>query len=357
MRRIVCLLAIISAVQLNAQDTAQHWQFNAYAEFYAQYDANNPANNTRPACVYSYNRNNELNLNLGYTRAAYSGEKLRAAFSLGTGTYMNVNYATEPGVLKNIYEANLGIKLSAGKAWWLDIGILPSHIGFESAIGKDNFTLSRSILADNSPYYETGARLSYTSADGKWYAAFLLLNGWQHIQRPDGQSFPSLGTQLTWKPTDAVTLNSSSFIGTDRPDTARKMRYFHNFYGQFQMNNKWSAILGFDIGAEQQQVSKIKMNVWYSPVLILRYSPSEKTNFAFRTEYYRDVQQVVIGTGTANGFRTKGASLNMDRSLNKHLVWRNEIKWWSSFDKVFEKRDGRYTDQSWVFTTAFALFF
>jgi hypothetical protein len=357
MKRIVFILSILTVLRLNAQDSIQHWQFNGYAEFYAQYDANNPANNTRPAYVYSYNRNNELNLNLGYIRAAYTGEKLRAAFSLGAGTYMNANYAAEPGVLKNIYEANLGIKLSAKKEWWLDIGILPSHIGFESAIGKDNFTLSRSILADNSPYYETGARLSYTSADGKWYTAFLLLNGWQHIQRPDGQSLPAFGTQLTWKPSDALTLNSSSFIGTDKPDTARKMRYFHNFYGQLQFNKKWSAILGFDIGAEQQQVSKSKMNIWYSPVLMLRYASSEKTNFAFRSEYYRDALQVLINTNTANGFRTKGISLNVDRYLKQHLVWRNEIKYWNSFDKVFEKRDGRYTDQSWVFTTSFGLFF
>ena len=39
--------------------------------------------------------------------------------------------------------ANAGYKLSAKKAWWLDIGVLPSHIGFESAVGKDNWTLTR----------------------------------------------------------------------------------------------------------------------------------------------------------------------------------------------------------------------
>ena len=28
--------------------------------------------------------------------------------ALAAGTYMNANYAAEPGVLKNIYEANAG---------------------------------------------------------------------------------------------------------------------------------------------------------------------------------------------------------------------------------------------------------
>jgi hypothetical protein len=40
---------------------------------------------------------------------------------------------------------------------------MPSHIGFESAIGKDCATLTRSILADNSPYYEAGVKIDITS--------------------------------------------------------------------------------------------------------------------------------------------------------------------------------------------------
>nr|WP_290930803.1 outer membrane beta-barrel protein [Haliscomenobacter sp.] len=63
---------------------------------------------------------------------------------------------------------------------------MPSHIGFESAIGKDCWNLSRSILAENSPYYETGVRLSLNSANGKWYAAAMLLNGWQRMARATG---------------------------------------------------------------------------------------------------------------------------------------------------------------------------
>ena len=34
---------------------------------------------------------------------------------------------------------------------WLDAGIFVSHIGLESANSRDNLTLTRSIMADNSP--------------------------------------------------------------------------------------------------------------------------------------------------------------------------------------------------------------
>jgi hypothetical protein len=40
---------------------------------------------------------------------------------------------------------------------------MPSHIGFESVISADCWTLTRSLLAENSPYYETGMRLEATS--------------------------------------------------------------------------------------------------------------------------------------------------------------------------------------------------
>lgn len=60
---------------------------------------------------------------------------------------------------------------------------MPSHIGFESAIGKDCWNLTRSILADNSPYYETGIKLGYTSKNEKLYLAGMYLNGWQRIQK------------------------------------------------------------------------------------------------------------------------------------------------------------------------------
>lgn len=195
---------------------------------------------------------------------------------------MNANYAAEKGVMKNIYQANVGFRLSSKHNLWLDAGILPSHIGWESAIGKDNFTLSRSIAAENSPYFETGARLAYTSAGGKWYLSALVLNGWQRIERPDGNSTPAFGTQITFKPSDHVTLNSSSFIGNDKPDSIRRMRYFHDLFGTFTFAGKWSATAGFDAGAERKEKGVSGYYTWYILHIqrVLRYTKGNKTQAA-----------------------------------------------------------------------------
>jgi hypothetical protein len=248
---------------------------------------------------------------------------------------MDANYSAEPGVLKNIFEANAGVKISKKKNIWVDAGIMPSHIGFESALSKDCWTLTRSMLADNSPYFETGVKLSYTSDNEKWYLSALLLNGWQRIQRIDGNNSPAFGHQLTFKPNAKLAFNSSSFIGSDKPDSVKQMRYFHNLYAQIQATKKLGFIAGFDIGAEQQTKSSSKYNLWYSPVLIARYATTTKSFLALRFEYYFDKNGVIISTGTANGFQTLGYSVNYDYIIRENILWRIEAKMLNSKDRVF----------------------
>jgi hypothetical protein len=309
--------------------------FSGYIETYYVYDFANPVNHTLPSFVYSHNRHNEVNLNLGFLKAAYEKDKVRANFTLMTGTYANANLAAEPGVLKNIFEANIGVKIAQNRNLWVDAGIFASHIGFESAISKDCWTLSRSILADNSPYYESGAKVSYTSNDSKWFVSGLLLNGWQRIQRVDGNNMPAFGHQLTYKPNDKITLNSSSFVGSDSPDSTRLMRYFHNFYGIFQVNQKLGFILGFDIGFQQKAPKSSEYNTWMSPVIIAKYSPTARLSVAARAEYYTDKNQVIVATGTTNGFQTYGNSFNIDYKIADNVVWRSEYKMLSSKDNIF----------------------
>ncbi|MDM1296289.1 porin [Sphingobacterium sp. N143] len=330
---------------------------SGYAEVYYQQDFNNPKSNTRPGFVYSHNRNNEVSLNLGLIKATYETQNTRANLGIGVGSYMNANYMAEPGVLKNIYEANIGIKLSKTHNLWLDAGIFPSHIGFESAISADCYTLTRSIMAENSPYFETGAKLSYGTTNGQWNMAVFILNGWQRIQRMDGNTTPAFGHQLTFRPSDKITLNSSSFIGNDFPESERRMRYFHNLYGQFQVSDQFALIAGFDIGTQQKAKGSSKYSTWYAPALIAKYSPSEKISMAARGEYYHDQDGVIISSGTANGFQTLGASVNIDYQILPNIVWRTEFKNLRSKDAVFATRGEKMKKGNSSLITALAVRF
>lgn len=356
---IAILISNSFALAASAQDSTINpvVTFSAYVEPYYAYDFNNPtADGNRPGFFYSYNRHNEVNINLGMIKANYAAQNIRANAAVAVGTYMNANYAAEPGVLKNILEMNTGVRLSKKRDLWLDAGVFGSHIGFESAIGKDCRTLTRSLLAENSPYFETGAKVTYNTPSGKWLLSGLVLNGWQRIQRVSGNSLPSFGTQIQYKPNATVLLNSSTFVGTDKTDIGRQMRYFHNFYGIFQLSEQWEATAGFDIGWEQTARNSSEYNTWYSPVLILRYAANSKCSIAARAEYYSDENGVIIATGTSNGFGVMGLSLNVDYAFLPNAVWRIEGRFFNSQDDIFV-RDNAFTNTNGLITTALAVSF
>ena len=211
------------------EENKKPFTFSGYLETYYSYDFGNPDNHLRPGFVYSYNKHNEVNLNLGFAKVNYAKDNIRGNFALMAGTYAEYNLAAEQDLMKNIFEANVGVKISSKYNLWVDAGIMPSHIGFESAIGKDCMNLTRSILADNSPYYEAGVKIGYTSSSEKWYLAAMYLNGWQRTQKVDGNQTPAFGTQVTYKPSGKITLNWSTYFGNEQPDINRKWRYFNNF--------------------------------------------------------------------------------------------------------------------------------
>ncbi|WP_259015821.1 porin [Emticicia fluvialis] len=337
MKKIIAAALMLMVLRAHAQEN-KPLTFSGYVETYYSYDFSKPGNHEKAPFFYNHNRHNELNLNLGLLKAAYATDKVRANVGIMAGTYAQYNMAAEQGLLKNVYEANVGVKVSGKNNLWVDAGIMPSHIGFESAIGKDSWNLTRSLLAENSPYYESGVRLSYTSANEKWYLAGLVLNGWQRIQRVPGNQTPAFGTQITYKPNSNVTLNWSSYAGDEQPDSLRRWRYFNNVYGQFQINKKLGLITGFDFGIEQKTNGSTRYNHWLSPVLIVRYSATDKLRLAARAEYYQDKNGVIIATGTANGFQTLGYSLNMDYALANNLLWRVEGRLLDSKDRIFDNK-------------------
>ncbi|QQR86079.1 MAG: porin [Flavobacteriales bacterium] len=354
MKRLLFLPLVGIALASNAQKLDSAVTISAYAEVYYSYDLANPDSHLRPGFFYSFNRHNEVNLNLGMVKLNYAKNYVRGNIALMAGTYPQYNLAAEPELLRSVFETNAGVKLSKKKELWLDAGIMPSHIGFESAIGKDCWNLTRSLLADNTPYYEAGARLSYTSSNGKWYASGLLLNGWQRIARVDGNNTLAFGTQLTYKPNSNTVINWSTFIGNDKPDSLSQMRIFNNLYAQFQVTDRLGLILGCDIGTEEA-ASGDSTNMFITPIVIPRFKINDRTYIAARWELYQDEDGVIIATGTPNGFNTMGYSLNLDRWIAPNVLWRIEGRMLQGEDKIFMDADGAATTDNVFFTTSLAI--
>lgn len=353
LNKFLCSAAGFLSISLvDAQEISESLKSNltisGYIESYYTYDFNNPEDHKRPAFIYSHNRSNEFSVNLAMLKATYDGDKVRSNLAIAVGSYMNANYAGEEGVWKNVYEANVGYKLLENHDLWIDAGVLPSHIGGESAIGLDNISLSRSLAAENSPYFETGARLSYTTKDSKLYLAAVALNGWQRIQLPNTSKNMSFGHQIQYKPIESVVVNSSSYIGDEGSDS---LRFFHDLYVQVAVNEKMNILANWDYGMQKQPLLS-KNYHWWNTGIQANYAFSPKVKMNARLEYFNDEDGVVFGRYGEVGTNILGYSAGFDVDLYKGLIWRTEVRNLNSSEKVFANNQSELKNNSTTISTA-----
>jgi len=335
MKKRVTLLSLFFVCNLFAQDNSDiKFIFSGFLETYYSYDFNQPQSEGKLPFMYNYNRHNEFNVNIGLLRAKVEYENVYASIALHSGTYVDDNYANEK--IKYLNEAFVGLYMDKAKRNSIEVGILPSYIGFESAITATNLNVTRSILAENSPYFMTGVKYNYKQSD-KWNFAVLVTNGWQRINKPQKDVAPSFGTQIIYKSTPSSTLNWSTFIGKEFFGTELTMRYFSNLYYDNKWNDKWRTIVGFDFGLQDTSSKNNGYENWLSPVFIAQYSINTKWQSAFRVEYYQDKSNVIIAVD--DQFETLGLSLNFDYLPNSKVKFRTEARYFDSKEKVFLKNE------------------
>ena len=328
-----------------------------FVDGYYGYDFRHAATHDRPGFLYSHDRQNEFTVNNALVGLRYQDERVRGAVGLHAGSYVTANYAAEDPVFKHVYEAYAGFR--PFKKAWLDAGIFASHIGFESAISKDNWTLTRSLMAENSPYYESGVRFTYEVAPALTLTA-LGLNGWQNIR--ENNQAKALGTQIQWKPTAKLLVNSSTFYGNEQPqDSVRRRRYFHDFYVSYAATERLSLALVFDVGKQEQARRGGKADTWHTGAAFVRYQLAEGWTAAARAEYYTADHGVIINSIspalTDADVKLKGASLNLDYAPTSHVLVRVEGRLLKAKDNVFQQRNGRTADSYGNLTSSIALSF
>lgn len=296
--------------------------------------------------IYSHSRADQLAINQALLDAKVATAQFRCALGLQAGTYVQKNYAIENRVVQHLYEAQVGFKPVANANVWIDAGIFPSHIGLESAISKDNLTPTRSLMAENTPYYEAGAKVTW-DASKRWSYSLLLLQGWQQIGSKSSNK--AIGTQVQFKPNDTLVFNSSTYIGQspNSPD-ARLRRYFHDFYVTWQATKEWSFAFTTDYGAEERSTSDRSLNSWASATAMAKWQFAPQWAVAARAEHYYDPHGLTIATGTTDNFVADGASINLDYQANAHVLVRLELRTIGAQRAVFVESTGLSDNNSYA---------
>lgn len=312
-------------------------QINGFVDAYYGFDFNQPKDSWRSYAVSSP-RHNEFNINLAYIDIRYQEEMVRARFVPGVGTYINSNYAAEAGTLKNIVEANVGLRLSAKKGIWVDVGVLGSPFTNETALSKDHLLYTRSFAAENAPYYVTGARLTLPVTN-KLTAYAYVLNGWQIIT--DVNKSLSGALQLEYKPTDKLLINLNNYIGSEesKQNPLFGNRYFSDLYFIYQPNKRFSATADVYGGLQNKldTITGTRTNFgWWQFNICARFKPKPKYGFSYRFEYYDDPHSIVVmPITTTKGFSTFSESLGFDRFIGSHAMFRMEARHFFSSKQVY----------------------
>jgi hypothetical protein len=308
-------------------------------------------------------RDRELNINLAYLDAKLSGPRLRGRMAFQAGTSVQINYAAEPALgfasgpllARHIQEAVAGYRVADNL--WVDAGIYFSHIGSEGWISRDNWTYTRSLIAEWSPYYESGVKATW-SPSARFTGLFTVVNGWQNISETNDDK--AIGIRLDYSPTSSITLSYSNFLGNELPDSIPSANRFFNDVSVRVLFGGRAGLLGtFDWGTQNDFD-------WYGYALIGRIKLAEHIAVVGRVERFADPDQVLILTGLDDGFEVNGFSLGLDVALpapfsgigpGSRFLWRTEFRALPADRAIFPNRIVRLSDNQNFLVSSFALTF
>ena len=265
-------------------------------------------------------RDRSLGLMQGHAEITGSSPSIWWRVALQDGWFPDVNYTGADYDWRFLQEASVGLR--ASDRLTISGGVMPSHIGYESMIARDNLTLSRSFTADNTPYYETGLSGTYSASD-KLSISVLLLNGWQRIV--DNNDDLSIGTAVKWQPDSSVTLSWNTYVGNDQPrDRPSLVRFHNNIWCEWKATDKLALVGLLDLGLQQRPNSGTS-TLWYTG-FVSRYTLSASFRLAGRVEHYADPDAVIVQTPLGGGFVAASASLNADYDVTENILGRVECR-------------------------------
>lgn len=353
-------LALPALLQAQAADTSTRITLGGFVDSYYAFDFNRPANfdrsfTTQPA------RHDEFNVNLAFVEAKLDAPRLRGRLALQAGTSVQSNYAGElrngsvsgPELSRLIQEAVVGMKIADDL--WIDGGIFLSHIGMEGFISRDNPMYTRSLVADFSPYYESGAKLTWQPTAAVT-ALFTMINGWQNITETN--SGKSVGVRIDYAPSTRTTLSYYSYLGDEAVDSARHRQVrFYNGVGIKQALGARLLVLAEADHGTQVRASGSGSASWYGAMLTARYVVAPTAAIVGRAERYADRDQVIVATGVADGLRANGASIGLDIAPQPRVLWRSELRGFEGEMAVFPRRSGGPSKRDAFVVTSIALTF
>jgi hypothetical protein len=300
-------------------------------DLYYAYNSNHPANrmNFVPGTGTTAKRANEFSVNLAEVEVSMPAEPVGFRIAVGAGTGEDVVHAAEPGgrdVWRHLLLASVTYQTHVGRGLAFEGGIMPSHVGMETFASKDNWNYTRSWLAEYSPYYQTGIKVSYPFND-RWSGQLHMVNGWQTIG--DNNDAKTLGTQVAYA-SDKVSASFNTLAGPELADDDSDWRVFGDLVLTVRPTPAWSVGVNLDAARESRPTGPAAS--WWGTATYVRFAPEpSRYAVALRGEYFSDPDAAISGTAQ----RLSEATLIFEYRPSKHLIVKVEGRYDRSSAPVF----------------------
>ena len=224
-----------------------------------------------------------------------------------------------------------------GSGLRLDAGKFVTHFGYEVIEGYDGYNdnASRSLLFGFTiPFVHTGLKATYAFSD-QLAGMFEICNGWDVAR--DNNSSKSIGLQVTWTPTKAVSIYGNFMTGPERANVNSDPRNLVNVVAQWKLSDV--TVFGLDAvyGSEKGAVTPGETASWSGIAGYARLGTSDAFALCLRAEYFDDSD----GARTGVSQKLKEVTLTPELRLSGHFMFRSDLRVDWSDKAVFEKKGGK----------------
>lgn len=324
--------------QVAAKSAAAAWfeafELHGSVDVYYGYNFNRPidGDNFTSGAGTTAKKANDVNLNLAAIELFHDAKPVGLHLILNYGTGSEVLYAAEPQgnamgaqAFKLIQQASLSYRAPWGRGLLLEAGIYPSHIGFEVFPSQGNWSYTRSWMAEFSPYYQAGLKLSYNFTD-QLSAQLHVMNGWQLIG--ENNAAKAIGTQLAWNH-EKVSVTFNTFFGPELANDNKHWRVFGDLIVVVRPLPWLNLSLSADVG--HQQLPQSQSALWHTVYGSVRFMPRQWLALTLRAGYFGDDNGLI--SGAAQTLLQADATLEL--RLHDHLLIKLEGRYDHSTAPVF----------------------
>lgn len=296
---------------LPVENEAPRFRPLAVADAYYAYHDTSPGQSGSATLMSTANRHGDFAVNLAAVGGRLEHAKLTGAIVLQAGTSVDAIYSNargNPEIWKHIQLANVGWKTGD---FHFEAGVLPSLVGRESFVSTDssNWNYTRAMIADSTPYYMTGARVTWRATPTVTLNA-TVFNGFDTFS--DRNSGKSGQLRVAWAPSDKFSLESSTLGGQEQvhiEGQKTSYRVFEDVVASWQLHDKVAVALEGWVGSERnyrvedplkgdaENASFLSNPLYYGGALWAKWQFGSTVYLAGRAEALSDEAGVLTGVG------------------------------------------------------------